>query len=381
MDGISDLDSVGGGIAPQCLDFRQRVLRLKRNRMTNSSESDRSNEPSFGERLDDLRGELSRLADLLTEQAAAKKRRRRLTIRAMMFVCMAFGVLFAAYGNRYRSAQDQVRQADALAGQAAFVMYEPRKSLLVSLLPGDSQNPPPFMTKWLGNDFFHEITNVSTNVNSPVQRDTAKVIDAAVQIPSLKRLRLTGITCSTIDLDSLVRLPKLESLDLTRTVLDYGSMPWLARSNLRWFSAAHTRFSDAAMTDLCKIRELQYINLERTAVSDKTVFALTGLPSLRYVNLKRTPVTRATVQRLSKEIPNCVIDWEQLVLGSPNSPEVRAAQRRRLRLGNQMPADPRPTHRAVAPVDKQNQAWSRYQNINYYNPGVRSRSGYVLDVF
>lgn len=336
---------------------------------------------SVAQRMDELRGELSRLADLMSDQALAKKRRRRLTTRSFMGGFVLAGVVFAAYGNLYHAARRQSRQADVLAGQATFVMYQPRKSFLISLLPGDSQNPPPVMLDWLGIDFFSEITNVSTNLKTSVERDSQTVLSELAGMHSVRRLRLTGIICSTLQLDVLADLPHLESLDLTRTRLDEGQMPWLADSRLRWFAAAHTRFHDNALSDLCKNTELQYLNLERSAVSDKSIMDLTKLPALRYVNLRRTPVSQNAIKELAKAMPNCVIDWEPLVLGSPNSKEVRLARRKRIRVGNPMPEDPRVSRRAIAPVDRASTQNPYGVNVwtaptRYYNNGRMQ-----LDVF
>ncbi|WP_146517810.1 hypothetical protein Pla52nx_000321 [Stieleria varia] len=341
-----------------------------------NAQTDGSTRPvgHLASQLSDLRVELARLAELLAEQSATRKRRRRITIRGLMLAAVGFGLLFAYYSHLYRNSLDQSRLADQLSAQAAFISYEPRKSLLLSLLPGDIASPPAAMAQWLGQDFFTEITNVSTNAPTASPRDPAAVIQAVAGLPSIKRLRLTGLTVSTLQLDSLDRLNQLESLDLTRTVLDYGSMPWLRNARLKWFSAAHTRFSDPALADLCQCTQLRHIDLERTAVTDKGIQLLSQLPNLRYVKLHRTPTTKSEVLKLSKAMPNCVIDWEPLVMNANGQINGGATRRGRIRLGTALPADPRPTHQAVPPID-QNQNVIAWPYLQSYSPYVNN-SGY-----
>jgi hypothetical protein len=314
--------------------------------------------PNLSERLGSLEQQISRLADLLAEQAVIKKRRRKLTIRVMLGMAVVFAMGFAWMGRLYQNSRFQARAVDRLIEQSAFVKFDPRESTLVSLLPGSVEQPPTALVNLLGDDFFREVTNVSTGPVPVLPRDKDEVLTALHSLPQLRLLRLTNLQLKTSDLQVLADLPELQSLDVGRTGLDTGSMPWLRDAKLRWLRAAHTQFSDNALQNLAHCRDLQFLDLERTIVSDNGVMHLTSLPTLRYLNLKRCPVSRSTILKLAKEMPGCQIEWEPLVMRSSGKVDAQAARQGALTIGTPLPVDPRESRRAIAPIDAEtNYVW------------------------
>ena len=307
----------------------------------------------LSDRLEKLEGQLGRLTDLLTEQAKTRKhRRRQLTLRFLLCSVVGFGLLFAWFGHVYRLSLRQAFAVDQLISQSAFVYYQPREELLVSIMPGEVESPPRLLSKALGEDFFRAVTNVSTNTGSGIKKDKQQIIKAISSLRQLERLRLTSLNLRTGDLNSLRTLSELQSLDLNRTGLDAGSMPWLQNTRLRWFNAAHTRAGDRLLYDLSQCPDLQYLDLERTSISDAGLKYLYEMPQLRYLNLKRAPVSRAAVEQLSAALPTCIIDWEPLRFLRKGSVDVAAARRGRIQLGQQTPPDPRVANRPAAPLDR-----------------------------
>ena len=307
----------------------------------------------LSDRLEKLEDQLGRLTDLLTEQANTRKRRRRqLTLRVLLGSFVGFGLLFAWFGHAYRLSLRQAFAVDQLISQSAFVYYQPREDLLVSMMPGEVESPPRLLNKALGDDFFRAVTNVSTNTRSGIKKDKQQIIKAISSLPELERLRLTSLNLRTGDLHSLRRLSELQSLDLNRTGLDAGSMPWLQSTRLRWFNAAHTRVGDRLLYDLSQCPDLQYLDLERTSISDAGLKYLYEMPQLRYLNLRRAPVSKAAVTQLSAALPTCIIDWEPLRFLRNGGVDVAAARRGRIQLGQQRPPDPRVANRPVAPLDR-----------------------------
>ncbi len=333
------------------------------------------------DRLEKLEHQLGRLTDLLSEQATIRKRRKRqLTLRFMLGSFFFFGLLFAWFGRVYHNSRRQAAAVDDLVAHSAFIYYEPRDSALVSMLPGDASSPPRYLSKWLGDDFFRAVTNVSTQPSSQMEKDARQIITAVSAIPKLQRLRLTTLNLRTGDLRPLANLVELQSLDLMRTGLDGGPMPWLQNTKLRWFKAAHTRVGDRALYDLSRCRDLRHLDLERTTISDAGLKYLYGMRNLRYLNLKRAPVSKTAVQELSAAIPTCLIEWEPLRFDRNGAVDVAAARNGYLKLGTQLPQDPRASRRSLPPMDSAPQVivptrsgWT-LQNMKF-------RGGYALDVF
>ncbi len=338
---------------------------------------------NLSSRLDRLEQQLDRLTTVLADQASARVRRRRiLTIRFLLISVVAFAIVFAAFGSLYRESRRQARAVDQLVGQGAFALTSPRESTLVSLLPGDPEQPSVSLVNILGDDFFRSVTNVSTGRRSSLHRDKEIILQSVADLTELKRLRLTNLALRSDDLRVLENLNELQSIDLTRTGLDSGAMPWLRSTQMRWFNASHTCIGDQAMVDLAHCGDLQQLFLERTCVTDEGIGYLRSLSNLRYVNLKRSPVSARAVQELSDALPNCYIEWEPLRFTANGKVDAGAARSGRLRLGRRMPEDPRASRRAYAPLDSApvpvTSPWMTTDSFRL--PTFRS-PGFMLDVF
>ncbi|NND98114.1 MAG: hypothetical protein HKN47_12375 [Pirellulaceae bacterium] len=311
-------------------------------------------------RLTKIESEINSLRKFLKEQAKVnRKRRRRLTLRVLLFAVAIFAGLFAWVSAIYQTSLQQAAAVDYLVAQGVFVSYEPRESLLIAALPGDPTKPPRVLLKSLGVDFFQAATNVSTRSNLFRGDDQKRLIPTLASLNQLQRLRIANLILSTADLRPLAKLRNLESLDLTRARLDNGGLHWLPNTQLRWFAAAHTYLGDTALHDLSRCPDLRYLDLERTTVTGAGLQHLYKMKSLRYLNLKRCPVTRSEVSQLATAIPNCVIDWEPLVLNKLGKVNGSAAINGRVQFGRPNPNDPRAIDRPQPPVD-------RYDNPRFY---------------
>jgi hypothetical protein len=111
----------------------QAQSRLLRTIVTNTFEvpmkdSDSSHQPSrsgsdasLAHRFASLESQIERLTDLLAEQATTRmRRRRRLTIRAMLSAFVVFAIFFAWFGNVYHRSRRQARSVDRLISQNAL---------------------------------------------------------------------------------------------------------------------------------------------------------------------------------------------------------------------------------------------------------------------
>lgn len=335
----------------------------------------------LSERLEKLEQQLGRLTDLLTEQTTTRKRRRRkFTLRLLLGSFVVFALLFAWFERVYHESRRQAVAVDHLVTQNAFVLYETRDNALVSLMPGDAESPPSYLS-WLGDDFFRSVTNVSTKQSGAYAKNKKQTVTAVSSLPQLQRLRLTSLNLRTGDLRSLGDLSELRSLDLNRTRLDGGSMAWLQNTDMRWFNASHTRVGDRALYDLSKCRELQHLDMERTAISDAGLKYLYGMPNLRYLNLKRAPVSKAAVQQLSAALPTCLIEWEPLQFTRNGQVNVAVARSGYMKLGQQIPQDPRLSRRSIPPIDQvPKSVWPAANGWTIQNQR-RGYNGYIMDVF
>ncbi|QDT08463.1 hypothetical protein [Planctomycetes bacterium K23_9] len=344
----------------------------------------------LAERLASLESQIGRLTDFLTQQAESRiRRRRKLSLRLLLIAMVVFAGVFAWFSAVYRQSRQQSRAVDHLVAQGAFVMYEPRENMLVSLLPGEVKSPPSVLANSLGADFFRAVTNVSTN-NRRFQSttDKQKLIESIARIEQLERLRLSNVTLRTNDLTPLSSLRNLQSLDLTRASLDRGSLPWLSDSQMRWFCAAHTYLGDQVLKDLSRCPELQHLNIERTTVTENGLQHVYLMKQLRYLNIKRCSVSYAAAKKLSDAMPNCVIDWEPLIFTSDGKVNNPAIRQRRVRFGNTAPADPRASRRAIPPADSTPRSvqnpFATSNGLSAPTIQVRNRSyrsGYMLDAF
>lgn len=332
----------------------------------------------LSDRLDRLETQIGRLTDLLAEQAATRKRQRKqFTIRFMLLSFTVFAILFAWFGNVFHHSRLQAHAVDRLVQQGAFVMYAPRQSTLVGLLPGDPKQPPACLVHWLGDDFFRAVTNVSTR-SSKNSRDKQLILSSLASLDQLQKLRLARLQLKSADLLVLNGLSELQSVDISRTGLDQGTLPWAPRTNLRWFDASHTRLSDRALADLSLCDQLQQLRLERTAVTDNGLRYLENMSQLRYLNLKRCPVSAGGVRRLANKLPGCMIEWEPLRFLPNGKVDIRAARAGRVQYGGLAPPDPRASRRVGPPLDSSPQG---YPVQVWGARGAQAYPGMTLDVF
>ncbi|MEO1524339.1 MAG: hypothetical protein AAFX06_02835 [Planctomycetota bacterium] len=308
-------------------------------------------------RLESLETQIIRLTSLLESQTKLRRQRRvRFSIRTLLASFALFAFLFAWFGTVLQKSQRQARAADQLVKQGVHLSYTPRDSLIVGVLPGNTEAPPRLFTRWFGYDLFQSVTNASTRFAGIKNQEKQETLDAVFALTDLERLSLTKMQLSTNDLTRLSSVPSLQSLDVSHTVLDSGRLEKIAESKLRWLDVSHTRLSGDALKDIAQCKELRHLNLERTSIDDASLEQLASIPTLRYLNLNRTPVSKKSVQELSASMPNCVIEWQPLRFLASGRTDSRAARRGAIRLGTPK-EDPRPAMRVTPPQDQAEIIW------------------------
>ena len=153
---------------------------------------------------------------------------------------------------------------------------------------------------------------------------------ALAGISTLKKLRLTGLSAESADLDLLAGLPELAELDFSDSSLTDDSLkalaalPALSRLNLYrnrigdegvrnlvplaeklvWLNLDATQITDEAGPSLAQFSRLKFLHLGRTAVTDEIIGSLAGLADLETVHVTRTGITEAGAEKLRAALPN-----------------------------------------------------------------------------
>jgi hypothetical protein len=91
-------------------------------------------------------------------------------------------------------------------------------------------------------------------------------------------------------------------------------------SQLQSLDLDGTQVTDAALEHLKGLTQLQSLGLGGTQVTDAGLEHLKGLTQLQSLGLGGTKVTDAGVKKLQQALPNCAIDWEPQTSDESQSP-------------------------------------------------------------
>jgi hypothetical protein len=110
-------------------------------------------------------------------------------------------------------------------------------------------------------------------------------------------------------LESVARLPNLETLYLVGTEVDDAGLARLAGlKSLKTLHLGRTRITDAGMPALDGLENLQTLSLGNTEVTDKGLVQLRDLRKLSTLILKETKTTPAGIKELHRMLPDTRID-------------------------------------------------------------------------
>ena len=139
-----------------------------------------------------------------------------------------------------------------------------------------------------------------TDVAVPVGRPESPVLSMKIPaadpklIAELKKAGLLVIPLSK-ELNQLeISAVNVGSFNDVQAVL----LPRLA-DQIVWLKLGDTQVSDAAMTQIARLKNLQKLHLEQTKITDAGLKQLAILPYLEYLNLYGTSVTDTGLQSLS----------------------------------------------------------------------------------
>ncbi|HVC97535.1 MAG TPA: hypothetical protein VND64_27885 [Pirellulales bacterium] len=150
--------------------------------------------------------------------------------------------------------------------------------------PPQAQPPGPrWARRWLGDDFFADVTYVSVIWGSHPDF-TDEHLASLRAFPRLESLRLSETAVSDAGLAQLTALPTMKQLDLS-----------------------FTHISDTGLAHVTGLTGLEELNLMYCQVTDRGLAHLKSLAELKKLSLKGTLVTDEGVAELTHDLPNCKV--------------------------------------------------------------------------
>ena len=148
---------------------------------------------------------------------------------------------------------------------------EKRRSYIVSdfydrygLLPGKRSAKWNALVEWALASPEEILVGVSESTETP------NIVSRLENLPTIRKLDLTGSAITSADVKKLANLSKVEQLMLSGTRIDDSASQSLATlTKLRTLDVSKTSISDAALPQIAEIKSLRWINLLQTNVSAK----------------------------------------------------------------------------------------------------------------
>lgn len=207
----------------------------------------------------------------MTDRPAPSRRRRlRLSVRAMLGLIVVVAVGLGWWANSARRQQAAVAAIRAYTPQA-YVAYDDgyRMNELGTLVgssnaPPDPWDPIAWLERRLGRDYFHTVVQVGFGAgqrSSPAHRDAA--VAATARLRGLRRLFL-GMDVADADLAHLQHHGHLTELVI---------------------AAPSPRLTDAGLRTVGRLSNLEVLEVRDAAITDAGVAALATLTRLRTLRL------------------------------------------------------------------------------------------------
>lgn len=216
--------------------------------------------------------------------------RLRLTVRVMMALVAALGLVLAVWITRARAQRDAVA---ALGRMGGVVLYDFEFRGVES--PKGPGRRPGRLGRWLGVDFAHDVTKV-TFFGRPIPPEADPLLR---RLPRLEALARRNSPLAEGELGRICGIATIRELDLSFTDLGDEGIGQLARlEGLRRLRLGGTRITDGGVAALAACRRLEDLDLFGARLTREGIGRLAGITGLRRVRLKQ-------------------IDTEEVVAGLP----------------------------------------------------------------
>ena len=285
-----------------------------------------------------------------------KRRWFRFSLRALFVLVTAFCVWLGWEVNSARRQKEAVEAIIKAGGTIGYDFQMTPNAAFAKLLRGRrpgfesglfakydldqnaTQSAPAWLRDHIGNDFFRNVASVSFPHASAVKPMTG--IEHLAKLPALKQFYLVGgypnkeeyPKIQSVDFTALEELKYLDALTifnfrldgpelakfrsfdrltqvtLCNTGFDDAAMEQVGRMiNLEYLWLHHAHVTDAGIAHVRRLTNLKVLYLNEADITDAGLKHLAGLNQLTDLWLKQTQITDNGIRDLQRSLPNCKI--------------------------------------------------------------------------
>jgi Leucine-rich repeat (LRR) protein len=200
-----------------------------------------------------------------------------LSLRGAMLLVLLSGLWMGWKVNR---ANDQRRTVAAILRARGSISYDYQFSVSKGYRrPNARPSAPAWLRKWLGDEFFQEVTSVQF-INRPL---TDLDLAPLARLDRLEEFHISGAPITDSGLKHLANLKELRILSLWRTpgITDAGLAYLTDLTKLQHLNLYHCEITDAGLVHLRTMEDLETLNIARTGVTGPGLSHLGRMSRLR----------------------------------------------------------------------------------------------------
>jgi hypothetical protein len=242
----------------------------------------------------------------------------KLSLKALLFLFLIFGLLAGSLGSRVVGQRSAVRQLVESGFVLAYSTDSSSNGWKNEGFGGGHQvvDKPdgllldaPKNQDWLSCVGMPELSNPIESVDGRrtwidkekylgfIDSDLAPIR----KLSGVKKVILSWNTISDVGLDHLKHCRDLEWLDLDGCDITNAGLDHLKNlHNLKRLSLAFCDVTGAGLPKLNNLKSLEYLNLEGTSISSNDLDSIANFGCLRVLNLSGTGIDQSSVEKLSK---------------------------------------------------------------------------------
>lgn len=219
-----------------------------------------------------------------------KRRRLRVSLRALMLAVLVAGVWMGRQVNRAR----QQREAVAAVSKCEGRVFYDWQFADGKLEPATEPPAPLWLRRLVGDEYFQEVDQVNFTCHDRVL-DAQEVLARLTSQTGIRRLYFQGTPATDEGLRSIAHLSRLEELILEDSSLlsDDGLDHLTSLRNLTFLCVSGPRLTDAGLSHLAKLPNLERLDVRYYNVSDAGLAHLARATNLRVLFLGNGPLTDA----------------------------------------------------------------------------------------
>ena len=239
-----------------------------------------------------------------TPPAPPRRRWVAFSVRGILALVLAIGLWLGWVVNAARNKRIAVVAIEAYGG---FVYYD-HEFVGGKLTPGTEPWGPRWLHRWLGDDYFQDVAEVSLvyghrpgGARVEVSRTTDDVVVHLRAFPRLKRLLLHKTQATDAAMEHVGRLAKLEGLWMwDAAVTDEGVARLEGLRHLKDIHVSNAKITDASLRTLAQLPRLETLSLQGNYFTDAGLVYLKGMRDVKglYLGLGHGEITDAGLDKL-----------------------------------------------------------------------------------